>query len=260
MYIDEINYLNEKASKLVTERNEAQAKLEIFRIEIQNLRSHIASPLVQKSIQNKVSQAKKILERKTNSKEDVENLKSILLHLEDGFARLKENEKIYHRLLLQKEVEIKNVKEFQREMNKKYPAFCINDQDSKLSTVSSNPYISVENSYTTGRARKSNSFCLFAGDDVTTKRKPKHERNISEQEDNRLIDEIALLKVKIALYEENICERDEKIKSFLKKIKDLIDSFDELYEVKQNLHFAMQIIMQPIAVQELTIDDIYFDG
>lgn len=247
-YMEEIDYLNSKVSRLLTERNEAQAKLEIFRTEIQSLRDHINSPLVQKNIKERVLAAKKLFEKTSNSKEDVATLKGILLHLEDRFARMQENEKIYHKLLLQKEVEIKNMKEFNRELNKKYPKMLCSDLlESKISTLAS-----VEVGYSN---RKSQSFSgNLPGDESTTKRK-KHESR--EYSDSRLIDELALFKVKYALFEENVSERDEKIKSLMKKTKEIAEKDSENYAIKQNLHFIMQIIKQPLIVPDLHLNDCY---
>lgn len=247
--MEEVDYLNSKISRLLTERNEAQAKLEIFRTEIQSLRDHINSPLVQKNIKDRVLAAKRILEKASNSKEDISTLKGILLHLEDRFARMQENEKIYHKLLLQKEVELKNIKEFNRELNKKYPNMLGNElHESKVSTLAS-----VEVGYFN---RKSQSFSgNLPGDESTTKRKKKDESR--EYSDSRLIDELALFKVKYALFEENVSERDEKIKSLVKKTKETVEKHSENYAIKQNLHFMMQILKQPLLVPDLHLSDCY---
>jgi hypothetical protein len=237
--------LNSKVSRLLTERNEAQAKLEIFRTEVQNLRDHINSPVVQKNIREKVIQAKRILDKTTNSKEDVASLKGILLHLEDRFARMQENEKIYHRLLLQKEVEIKNMKEFNRELNKKFPKMASELQESKNSTLAS-----VEHGLF---GRKSQSFSGSLPDDSTQRKK----NEPKEYSESRLIDELALFKVKYALFEEVVSERDDKIKSLVKKTKEIVEKTSENYTIKQNLHFIMQILKQPILVQDLQLEEAF---
>jgi hypothetical protein len=236
----------------LTERNEAQAKLEIFRTEMQNLRDHISSPLVQKNIREKVANAKRVIEKKTTSKEDLAYLKSVILFLEEGFARVQENEKIYHRLLLQKEIEIKNMKEFNREIQKKTPKVVVGEmQDSKMSTVGSTLFGSVD----VGSSRKSLSFSGCLTEDFSTQRKKKENYEFS---DSRLIDELALFKVKYALFEETVSERDEKLKAILKKAKEITDKNEEAYEIKQNLHFLSQILKQPIIVAELQIEESVF--
>lgn len=243
--MEEIEYLNCKVSRLLTERNEAQAKLEIFRTEIQNLRDHINSPMVQKNIKEKVLQAKRILEKTSNTRDEIATLRGILLHLEDRFARMQENEKIYHRLLLQKEVEIKNMKEFNRELNKKYPKMALEVQESKNSTLAS-----VEHGMFN---RKSQSFSGSMPDDSTQRKKSE----AKEYSESRLIDELALFKVKYALFEEMVSERDEKIKSLIKKSKEIVENTSQNYPIKQNLHFVMQILKQPIVIQDLHLDEAY---
>lgn len=232
----EIQYLNEKISRLVTERNEAEAKLEIFRIEIQNLRDHIASPIVQKNIREKVMRAKKILEKKNNSKEDIGSLKTLLLHLEDGFARVSENEKIYHRLLLQKEVEVKGLKDLIGDKGK------CGGFDQGMSTIASSPIGSIEN----GLHRKTQSFTLLMEDGGTMRRDLRKER-VCEVGENKLIDELALYKVKYALFEENASERLDKIKELVKDLKKTGDhgKIDDI----------LQMVIRPIETPDLQLDD-----
>jgi hypothetical protein len=90
--------------------------------------------------------------------------------------------------------------------------------------------------------------------DDSTQRKKSEAKEYSE---SRLIDELALFKVKYALFEEMVSERDEKIKSLIKKSKEIVENTSQNYPIKQNLHFVMQILKQPIVIQDLHLDEAY---
>jgi DNA-binding protein Fis len=225
------------------ERNEAEAKLEIFRTEVQSLRDHIASPIVQRNIRAKITQAHKYLEKKNKSKDDWSLLKNVLLNLEAGLARLEENEKIYHRLLLQKEIEIKKMKNFNSDLIKNYGKSL---EDSKVSTTDGCPFTSVEVGVFN---RKSSSFSTVFCEDVKNTRKNYHRK--IESEDTRMIDELAFYKVKHALFEENVCERDNKLKATLKKLKKTFESLKVPIEYTQDLDLIIELITKPIDQTDL---------
>ena len=247
---DEIVFLNSKISRLLTERNEAEAKLEVFRIEVQNLRDHISSPVVQRNIREKVAYAKKIIEKKNFNKEDFACLKTLLLSLEERYARISENEKIYHRLLLQKEVENKNLKDFRAKSEKNYiKGLVLEPQDSKMSTLAYSPFVSVETGFGVNiHGRNSRSFCA---EDFYAHKKEKKSKDYDE---NRLIDELAIFKVKHALFEENVNERDEKIKTFLRKLEKMLENSEVSISVKDTVSDIFETILKPVEQPDLQFD------
>ena len=224
---------------------------------MQNLRDHIASPIVQKNIRERVQQAKRIIEKKNNTKEDIASLKALLLHLEDGFARVQENEKIYHRLLLQKEIELKKTIE-----NNKLNNTCkyINGeiQESKISTNAGSPYVSIDSGLLYGISRKSQSFSGMLIDDAKTSRKNKRKKIEYDTGENRLIDELAFYKVKYALFEENLSERDEKIKIIMKNIKKTTENYDLNIGMKTEIDKVLEILIRPIDTSDLQLDECLF--
>lgn len=207
-----------------------------------------------------MQQAKKILEKKNNTKEDVAALKNMLLHLEDGYARVQENEKIYHRLLLQKEVEMKSIKDRMGGSGKSCKKCLeIEIHDSKLSTIANSPYNSIETGPSCHLSRrKSNSFSGLLQDSISSIGKNKQIKPIFQVGENKLIDELAFYKVKYALFEENISERDQKIKDAIKEVKRALASSPRNNGINMAIENILQILLTPIENVDLQLEECLF--
>lgn len=212
----EIKEYVKKIGKITCERNEAFAKLDIFRDELRTLQNYIGNVEDLKFFDERIERIKEIVGQKEVNSEDLQWIYRNIADIEGDLLRLTHNERLYKELMLQKSLEL------QRIQGKKQPTSCKglgrlkNFEKSSIckSSLKSSPSISIDTSALTPNPspRKHVSF-LFHGDVA----KPFH-----NDSDSKIIDELAAFKLKFAIFQEFIIKRDNDIRGVLKLIKSVL--------------------------------------
>lgn len=235
-----------KLSKLTCERNEAHAKLDIFREELRTLQGYIENIEEAKFMDSRITKIQDIVEKNDINANDFAWLMHNISSIEGDLIRLQHNERLYKQIMIQKTLEMIELKEKQLMGSKE----AINYRKCKISSSprsnTSTMQFSLNTSAATSLSPRRQAFGFIVTDGLLTDRLEKHRKMITQDEEYKLIDELSAFKLKFALFQESTMKRDNEIKGILKTLKNIFDDTENQINDKRVFEHFFALIAEKI--------------
>jgi hypothetical protein len=183
----------------------------------------------------------KVLERDKIGEKDLVWVYENLYDIEDDLVRYKRSQKMYKQLIIEKDLEIAEIKQKSSFCN--FKTVLKSPSVSKVSTVSCSPYTSIEDWSSIPHSPSKKTVSFVIKDSLSTKQK----LEISQEDDSKIISELATIKLKFALFDEFISKRDNQIKYILRQL--IKNTHDKDY-LARYINFI---------IQKLSINSNYFN-